>query len=170
MKKFMKPVLMVVLSAFLLVSMFSCYGNFALTRMVYEWNGQVTGNKFINSIVFWVLNWIPVYSIAAGVDVIILNTIEFWTGSNPVAMADGEESIQYTELDGTKYELKMTNDAISITGIEGENLGALADLRFDEAPNSLHLQQDGASTKIATMNGDTMDLIYPSGNVLTVSY
>ena len=37
MKKFKTTVLLLVLAAFLSVSLFSCYGNFTLTRKLYEW-------------------------------------------------------------------------------------------------------------------------------------
>jgi hypothetical protein len=64
-----------------------CMGSFALTKKLYGWNDTVTGNKIINNLIFWGLAILPAYEIAMGVDVIILNTIEFWTGSNLLADA-----------------------------------------------------------------------------------
>jgi len=61
-----------------------CYGSFALTKKVHEWNGEVSPNKFVQWLVFLGLNVIPVYGIAVAVDVLVANTLEFWTGSNPV--------------------------------------------------------------------------------------
>jgi len=58
-----------------------CMGSFALTKAVYGWNETVTGNKIINNVIFWALNILPVYELAVLGDVVILNTIEFWTGS-----------------------------------------------------------------------------------------
>jgi hypothetical protein len=60
-----------------------CYGRFQLVRNLYKWNGSV-GNKFVNEAVFLVLNIVPVYGFASFVDAVVLNTVEFWTGSNPV--------------------------------------------------------------------------------------
>ncbi len=58
-----------------------CYGQFAVTRHLYTWNGRVTTNKFANSAVFFVLT--PIYGLIAVVDWIVLNPIEVFTGSNP---------------------------------------------------------------------------------------
>ncbi|MEQ9499849.1 MAG: DUF3332 domain-containing protein [Deltaproteobacteria bacterium] len=60
-----------------------CYGSFALTKKLHTWNGSL-GNKFLNTIVFWVLVIIPVYELITLGDAIIFNLIEFWTGSNPL--------------------------------------------------------------------------------------
>ena len=42
---------------------------------------RVTGNKIVNNLVFWGLAIVPVYSLAMAGDLLILNTIEFWTGN-----------------------------------------------------------------------------------------
>lgn len=73
-----------------------CYGKFALTRKVYEVNGQVS-DKFLRSGLTWIFIFVPVYGIAALVDFIAFNTIEFWSGKNPVA--SGEKDFQYVKGD-----------------------------------------------------------------------
>ena len=60
-----------------------CYGSFALTKKVHEWNGEVSENKFVVWVVFLGLNIIPVYGVAVAVDALVMNTVEFWTGDNP---------------------------------------------------------------------------------------
>ena len=62
----------------------ACYGSFALTKKVHDWNGDVSPNKFVQWFVFLGLNVIPVYGIAVAVDALLVNTIEFWTDDNPV--------------------------------------------------------------------------------------
>lgn len=61
-----------------------CYGSFALTKKVHSWNGEVSENKFVQWFVFLGLNVVPVYAAAIFVDAIAVNTVEFWTGDNPV--------------------------------------------------------------------------------------
>ncbi len=58
-----------------------CMGSFGLTKAVYHFNETVTGNKIVNNLVFWGLAIVPVYSLAMAGDLLILNTIEFWTGN-----------------------------------------------------------------------------------------
>lgn len=67
----------------------SCFGGFHLTREVYEFNREVDESKWIQWVAFLVMNAIPVYPFAAGVDVFFANPWEFWAGENPVLTAEG---------------------------------------------------------------------------------
>ena len=68
-----------------------CYGPFRLTRKLHTWNGQV-GDKWANEVVFIVLVWVPVYGLATLGDGLIFNSIEFWTGNNPINSAESDRS------------------------------------------------------------------------------
>ncbi len=74
----------------LLVTAFGCYGSFNLVNKVYKFNGGL-GGKFVNEIGFLVMVIVPVYGVATFVDAVILNTIEFWTGTNPMAVNDATQ-------------------------------------------------------------------------------
>lgn len=112
-----------------------CFGKFALTRKVYGWNDSL-GNKFVKSIVFWGLQIIPVYGIAGFADMFILNVLEFWTGSNPVAdnrdiqtreLEDGSVEMRYA---GAVFHLIPTSDQSFELQRNGKTIGQAA-LRFD---------------------------------------
>ena len=60
-----------------------CYGPFNLTRRLYTWNSQV-GDKWEKELVFLLLVALPVYELTAFGDAVVFNSMEFWTGSNPV--------------------------------------------------------------------------------------
>ena len=62
-----------------------CYGPFNLTRRLHHWNGQA-GSKWANEAVFLVFAVaVPaVYGFATLGDALVFNSIEFWTGNNPV--------------------------------------------------------------------------------------
>lgn len=79
----------VLLSATILCS--SCIGSFGLTNKVKDWN-EGLGDKFVNELVFLGLHIVPIYPIAIFVDAVVLNSIEFWSGENPVT-ATGETKI-----------------------------------------------------------------------------
>jgi hypothetical protein len=73
-----------------------CYGSFALTRKLWKWNGSM-GNKFVNELVFLVCTFLPVYGIAGFIDGIVLNSVEFWTGKNPMyskVMVEGDKMVK----------------------------------------------------------------------------
>ena len=70
-----------------------CYGPFTLTRKVYTWNGQVSDNKWVVETVFLVCSVLPIYHIAGLADALIFNSVEFWTGKNPLASARAEQRV-----------------------------------------------------------------------------
>ena len=61
----------------------SCIGSFGLFNKLLSWNKTATDSKFLNEIIFLILS--PAYAICGTADVVVLNTIEFWTGDNPMA-------------------------------------------------------------------------------------
>ena len=61
----------------------ACFGSFNLTRLVYDFNEDVD-NKWLRWLLFLGLVIVPVYGIATFVDAVVINSIEFWTGDNPV--------------------------------------------------------------------------------------
>ena len=65
-----------------------CYGPFLLTKKVHAWNGQVSDNKWVVEGVFLVCAWLPVYGIATLADALLFNSLEFWTGNNPMQKTD----------------------------------------------------------------------------------
>jgi hypothetical protein len=84
MKNIFKQMVVVLLIASMALMTVGCYGSFNLTKKVYNWNGSL-GNKWVVELVFLAMYVVPVYGIAGFIDVVILNSIEFWTGNNPMA-------------------------------------------------------------------------------------
>jgi len=118
-----------------MISQTGCFGEFGLTRKVYDFN-QGVGGKFVNQLVFWAFCVIPVYEVAGVLDVLIFNTIEFWTGSNPVAMAPGETEVQYATVDGHQFRMTAQQNYFSVVafGALGTAIGfGLLGGRFLEA-------------------------------------
>ncbi len=85
-----------------------CYGSFNLLRTVYKFNGDIKAsddkkvNGVIQSLVMVVLWIVPVYGIATLADALVVNTVEFWTGKNPVKV-DAEPVIRTVERGENRY-------------------------------------------------------------------
>ena len=62
----------------------SCIGSFSLFNKYEKWQCNMTKSKIVNGIVGFILQPI-VGGVCLFVDAIVLNTIEFWSGNNPVA-------------------------------------------------------------------------------------
>ena len=129
MKIVRKAAIMLAMSS-LIVTQSGCFGEFALVRKVYNWNSEI-GGKFVNTLVFYLLNIIPVYGIAGFVDFVILNLIEFWSGSNPVSMNEGDYEMQMAQIKGVDYKIEATKDTFTTTQINGDQAGEVRVMKFD---------------------------------------
>jgi hypothetical protein len=79
-----RSIAVAVLAAFVPVATTGCFGRFEATRQIYQFNKEIHPNKWVVWIAFLVMSFIPIYGIGVFVDVIILNSVEFWTGANPM--------------------------------------------------------------------------------------
>ena len=76
-----KPVALAVLLGFLPFAS-ACFGSFNLTRKSYQFNKGVSADKWVRWLVFMVMS--PIYPLAGLVDVLFANSVEFWSGNNPI--------------------------------------------------------------------------------------
>lgn len=127
-----------------------CYGSFALTKKLHAWNGTVCGTEtgpssaaaWGNECVFLICNIIPVYGVCVWVDALILNSVEFWTGSNPM------NSITVSKLDDS-HDLRMekvAENSIKVEILEGGNVIGTYTLDRTDAGTILH---DAAGNEVA---------------------
>ncbi len=117
----------------------SCIGSFKLTNNLYDWNSNI-GSKFVNELVFFLFIIVPVYEVTLLVDGIVLNAVEFWSGSNPIAMLPGQEEIQIAEKDGIKYQIKATHNRFDIEQLEGPSKGEKCALVFNDEKQTWSLE------------------------------
>lgn len=124
----------------------SCIGRFQLTNKLLSWNHQV-GNKFVNELVFFAFWILPVYEVSALADLLVLNSIEFWSGSNPVAqgkkMIDGKDGKYLVECDGKGYTITSQND------------GSVVRLNFNQEEQSWSVVTDDKEYLLMTFVDDT---------------
>jgi len=108
-----------------------CFGKFQLTRKVYDMN-QSIDEKYVRSAATWVFVIIQVYTVAALVDLIVFNVIEFWTGENPVASAPVTKV--YAQGNG-KTVLTLSRDGSATVAVieryEGERIVSTLRVRDD---------------------------------------
>lgn len=111
---FYRRVCLVLLFALTPLLSVGCYGRFPLTKAVYRFNGDITDNKWVHTIIMWIFIILPVYSIATLGDAIILNLIEFWTGEtldiSKHTREDGTEVVLAPSANGNEAVLTVTKD------------------------------------------------------------
>ncbi|WP_294629815.1 DUF3332 domain-containing protein [uncultured Bacteroides sp.] len=161
MKRGKLSLIAVILSGSLLFS--SCVGSFGLFNRLSSWN-QSVGNKFVNELVFLALNIIPVYGVAYMADALVINSIEFWSGSNPMANVG---DVKKVKGENGNYLVKTLENGYSITK-EGET--ASIDLIYNEEANIWNVVANGESAELIKMNNDgTADLFLPNGEKMNVT-
>jgi len=155
-KKFLNVAIAIALSGSLLFS--SCIGSFQLTNKLLSWN-QSVGNKFVNEVVFLAFWIIPVYEISALADVLVLNSIEFWTGSNPVQAGvvkkvQGEKGEYLVETLENGYEITDEN-GVKVSLIYNKDSKIWSAVTDNEIRNIIKLE-DEKNAVVFLPNGEEL--------------
>ena len=159
-KKHLIVATVVALSASMMMQ--SCIGSFALFNKVKNWNDHV-GDKFVNEIVFVAMWILPVYELCFAADLFILNSIEFWSGSNP-AMAQAETQV----IDGkdAQYLVARNEGGYTITNMTTKQVTRF---NYDAADNSWSLENNGQEVKLFNFVDDThVDVLTRDGSYTRV--
>jgi len=140
----------------------SCIGSFSLFNKYEKWQCNMTSNKYVNGIVGLILQPI-VGGVCLFVDAVVLNTIEFWTGSNPMAL----NKVQTVKgQDGRYYAVKTLKDGYEVKAPNGE----ITLFTHDSKTESWSITQNGVTKEIIRFNADgTIQATLQSGEKMTVS-
>ena len=65
----------------------SCLGPNNAYNNLQAWNANVSESDGLREVLFLGMVFIPVYPIALWADYIVFNTIEYWSGDNPIDAA-----------------------------------------------------------------------------------
>lgn len=125
----------------------SCIGKFALTNKMLAWNKTV-GSKFVNELVFFAFWILPVYEVSALADLLVINSIEFWSGTNPI--------------DSTPRKVKTESGTVTITpddkgySITTAETGETVRLDYDDDTRTWSvLTEGGESYELLTFVDDS---------------
>lgn len=164
MKKFSTCLL---LSSAILFS--SCLGSFRAFNNLKDWNQGATDSKFLDNLIFWGLNIVPVYGLFFLGDVLIFNVIEFWSGSNPIAMKPGESETQMVEHDGNTFKMVATQNRIQVTVVEGPKKGKKIDLVYKPDEKSWNaIRPNGEVIKLSSFEEGFYIVYMPNGEKIKI--
>lgn len=148
----------------------SCLGSFRAFNGLKDWNHQVSSNKFVNNLVFWVLWIVPVYGIFMLGDLIIFNTIEFWSGSNPIAMKPGEKETQIVVDNGNTFKMVATQNRMEIAIVDGPRKGERVDLVYKPSEKSWSaIKANGEVIELASVKDGLYVVNLPNGEAVEIS-
>ena len=158
-KKHLIIATVVALSASMMMQ--SCIGSFALFNKVKNWNDHV-GDKFVNELVFVAMWILPVYELSFAADLFILNSIEFWSGTNP-ALAHNTQVIDGKDA---QYLVASNDKGYTITNMTTKQVTRFV---FNNQDNSWSLENNGQLVKMFTYVDDThVNMLTRDGSYTTV--
>ena len=147
----MKRVLSGVLAGIMILAT-GCTGPFALTKKVHNWQTSAE-DKWIAEAKFLGCVILPVYGIATLADAVVFNSVEFWTGENPMDASlsqDGENVKMVYREDGSILIQSDAGNCILEKGSEGVSA-------LDESGNLLYT---------ATTAGNQVQIRNPQGELV----
>ncbi|MBP1617463.1 MAG: hypothetical protein H6Q14_1290 [Bacteroidetes bacterium] len=132
----------------------SCIGSFSLTNKVLAWN-QTLDNKFVNELVFIALHIVPVYPVAIFADGLVINSIEFWTGDNPIEAG----IVKKVQGQNGVYTVETLKDGYKIQDEKGQQMN----LVYDKKTNTWNMVADGQVTKLLKVVDKENAIVYVNG-------
>lgn len=146
----------VLLASAALLPLQSCIGSFALTNKVLSWNNQV-GSKFVNELVFFAFWIVPVYEVTSLADLFVLNSVEFWSGNNPM-----EASVKTVDTDHGTYLIACDSEGYTITTPQGIDYR----LQYDETDStwSVGLGEEETVPFMTMVDDSHVRMITPEGD------
>lgn len=138
----------------------SCIGSFGLTNGLLHWNQRLS-NKFVNELVFIVIS--PAYAVCSVADLFVLNTVEFWTGKNPVAKVGHVENVW--GKDGRQYAVKTLKNGYEVKAPTGEKTNFV----YNKKDNSWSMEVNGETRELFRFNEDgSVQACLPNGDKMNV--
>ncbi len=111
----------------------SCTGPFKLTKRVHKWQTSFE-NKWVDEVAFLGCVILPVYSLSTLGDAIIFNSIEFWTGDNPMDT------------------VKLEKEGRTVTMTQQED----GSIRISDGQRVVRLERSANGVKAKDANGNLM--------------
>ncbi len=137
----------------------SCIGPFRLSQKLLEWN-QGVSNKFVNALLFIVIS--PAYGVSLAGDALIFNTIEFWSGDNPIEAGLTKE----VEGENGNYTVTTLTNGYNIADEAGREYQFI----HDKESNTWSLVVDGQATKLIKLEDENNAIVYlPNGQEKNVN-
>jgi len=139
----------------------SCVGSFGLFNKLAQWNKSATSSKFLNEIIFIIIS--PAYAVCSLADVVVFNSIEFWTGNKVIGQVGTTKDVM--GKDGRMYAIKTLKNGYEITDPDGEKSYFV----FDKKHKSWSYSKDGDIRELFSFNEDgSIQACLPSGEKINV--
>ena len=147
-----------------------CTGSFLLTKKVYNWHRSL-GDKWSDEFGFLVCTLIPIYGLSTMADAIVFNSIEFWTGKNPVQESRAETKTKFVKVGDEETTLSFNPQARQLT-IASQKKGLHPSLiTLEKNGNTVLTKDQKGNVLFTTKKNESGDfLVYNRDSRLVKSY
>jgi hypothetical protein len=129
----------------------ACIGNFALVGKVRKFNLDFNPGRWERELLFFAFYVIPVYPFSGMIDLLIINSIEFWTGTNPIS-----EEPSVTPVSQRTF---TTEDGTQVTMTRGVDLDTLDVELLTTAGETRHLELVRTATGVIVRDERGNDIV-----------
>ncbi|MCH5235040.1 MAG: DUF3332 domain-containing protein [Muribaculaceae bacterium] len=138
----------------------SCIGSFSLTNKVLTWNRNVN-NKFVNELVFFAFWVLPVYEVTAVADLLVINSIEFWSGNKPL-----EAQNKIIETEHGNYQILANENGYKVLTPDGNTMN----FDFDKQTQtwSFYCNEDAKTDFLKFKDNQNVEILGVDGNFVDV--
>jgi len=154
------PILTIGISMSLLSS--CAVGSFSAMNWCFNLNNTLTANKYLNAVISFILAPFE-FTIGGFVDCVILNTVEFWTGSNPMASTEvvlGKDGYYYAIAPDKNGGYLITN----------QSTGKEMALKFEASSKSWAAVFDGIEIQLFSLKDENHAIVnMPNGQPKEIS-
>jgi hypothetical protein len=140
-----------------------CFGAFPLTNKIYAFNDDISHDKIIKSVTFWVLVIVPIYEVGMLADAIIFNLVEFWTGDQLLSVGPTVDS------NGNLVSLTPASDgreAVLTVSRGGKVLAQESFVKVSDSTFEVRDAQGNLDGKVLKAPDGTISLTDRNGTVL----
>ena len=148
----------------------SCIGSFQLTSKLKNFNDGI-GSKWVNELVFVAFCIVPVYELSALADVLVLNSIEFWSGKKTLADAGETKIIKNSK--GQDIEVKTLengyalNDGTNTMNLVFDEKEQIWSAEYEDQVMNLIRLVDENNAQLFLKNGEVMDITLNADGIET---
>ncbi|MDE1920159.1 MAG: DUF3332 family protein [Candidatus Omnitrophica bacterium] len=143
-----------------------CTGSFSLTHKLYSWH-RSQPDKWSDELCFLLVSITPIYSLAIFADAIIFNSIEFWTGKNPVDTSFNTPQTRFVQNGKQKMLMSYNDKTDEVKVALGNNHGFI----FQRTPKGIIAKNDKGQVLYSAVQSDNGDVaVYNGSGKLVKNY
>ena len=139
----------------------ACFGTFQATKKLYQFNKGV-GDKWVVEVVFVALSIVQVYSLVVAADALVFNSVEFWTGENPMSSVSLSGTASGTQLRQTR---RVDGDArvMVIEEMKAGELLSTTTMRLEKASEQVLVETKFADGRVERASVSRASVSGPAG-------